>query len=640
MASSKACLLLFFVQFHSFNFRANEVYPEDCFSEELCADDDESLLLQSVSRISRVSHDALQSNTSRSFETLEVGLESTSTGTQKEIQINAERMSNHETIKLWLALAAASLVIGAAVFVLQFRSEHSNDDATIKSNVTDPHSSWRLIIMSAFVQIIASSVYSMGAWQDELRDALGLSVDGIALIGAATFSGSIAAMLGGLVFDRLGPRASVILGGTMCTIGYLLIGLALIAGEAFSVALKLTVASLGSLMAGYSSVSLLDNVVCMACSVSFPHDRAAVVGYLKAVLATSAGLWALLWVHMFKPPHGLGLPCYIAFTAALSFVGSIVAQTGIRTLDNNPPFSRSDFFNFGILISTTVVLALFDVSVSSMFLMRKLAQSSVLGFIALSLALSPIIVLFLAHLEENQMDRSSQESRTVGKAANISPPQIGGLSFCTAACGLDFWLLWFMQFAVFGSGVATNQNLALILESAGNTSASGLGVALFALSSSLSRIVVGILSDKYNHVVSRFNWMTFVLANALLSQFLVSFMTTGTIMLGALVMGLSFGAFYTVIVPVVNEMYGRRHFGVIMGSQLANQAVAAILICFQLLPSVYRGAAKGRDVCIGSECYKLSFLLLAAMNGVGLVAALILQMRNRDSMPVDRLAEF
>ena len=80
------------------------------------------------------------------------------------------------------------------------------------------------------------------------------------------------------------------------TVGYCLIGIALVSG--LGKELKVLLASLGSLLAGYASVSLLDNITCMACSISFPHNRAAVVGYLKAVLATAGGLWALLWVQV------------------------------------------------------------------------------------------------------------------------------------------------------------------------------------------------------------------------------------------------------------------------------------------------------------------------------------------------------
>ena len=44
------------------------------------------------------------------------------------------------------------------------------------------------------------------------------------------------------------------------------------------------------------------------------------------------------------------------------------------------------------------------------------------------------------------------------------------------------------------------------------------------------------------------------------------------IMIGTLLMGLSFGSFYTVIVPMVNEMYGNLEFGKMWGAQMSSQA--------------------------------------------------------------------
>ena len=52
---------------------------------------------------------------------------------------------------------------------------------------------------------------------------------------------------------------------------------------------------------------------------------------------------------------------------------------------------------------------------------------------------------------------------------------------------------------------------ALILESAGHDSASSLGVALFALTSALSRIGAGVLSDKYKAYFNRFHWLSVAL---------------------------------------------------------------------------------------------------------------------------------
>ena len=85
-------------------------------------------------------------------------------------------------------------------------------------------------------------------------------------------------------------------------------------------------------------------------------------------------------------------------------------------------------------------------------------------------------------------------------------------------------------------------------------------------------------------------------------------------------------------------MYGQRNFGIIMGAQLGCQALASLAISVELLPFVYGHALQpGKTVCKGPDCFLDSFLALAALNAVGLAAALWLARRNRDSLPIDRL---
>eukprot|EP00930_Biecheleria_cincta_P032853 TRINITY_DN22766_c0_g1_i1.p1 TRINITY_DN22766_c0_g1~~TRINITY_DN22766_c0_g1_i1.p1 ORF type:complete len:623 (-),score=134.13 TRINITY_DN22766_c0_g1_i1:213-2081(-) len=588
----------------------------DCLKSTPQGTDDFSSLLQHAPKVERAA-------VSLASQEVQTGQKPSSLATTFIERVEADGGNTG----IWVGAAGAAAVIGGGIF---FSAGGSKADAE-ETDVTADR--WWLIVMSCMVQLVAGSVYAMGAWQNALRDELGVTMEGIAAVGAATFAGSLAAMLGGQVFDLLGPKAAVTLGATAVTVGYLLIGLAVVAKDAFAPGVKLLLAAVGAMLTGYSSVSLLDNVVCMACSLSFPEDRAAVVGYLKAVLATAAGLWALLWVHVFKAPHGPGLPAYIAFAAAASLSIAIISLPGLKVLpagSSRKKFDNEDSSRFTILLVSLIALAFFDVGVSFLFSQGKIEPTSMLGYIGSALSVLPLLMLLVARGQQEKLSIESDKKGTVD-----------GLNFMTAAGGLDFWLLWFMQFAVFGGGVATNQNLALILESAGNASASGLGVALFALTSSLSRIAVGILSDRYSDVISRFNWLTIVAGTAVVGQLMVSFMNFGTIMLGTLLMGLSFGAFFTVIVPVVNEMYGRKRFGVIMGSQLASQAAAAFSICLYILPSFYKKAAAaiGKEVCEGPACFRTSFLLLTGVNAVGLAFAFLLQQRNREDMPVDRLKD-
>lgn len=250
------------------------------------------------------------------------------------------------------------------------------------------------------------------------------------------------------------------------------------------------------------------------------------------------------------------------------------------------------------------------------------------GLIALGLQIAPCSVLFCA-----KAGTEGAEDRLMSPMAPKS-----GLTFQVAAQGMDFYLLWLCQFAVFGAGVATNQNLALILESAGHDAASSLGVALFALSSAFSRIVAGYLSDKYKAYFTRFHWLSAGACCAMLGEFFVSLMDLQGIMVGTLLMGLSFGSFYTIIIPMVNEMYGTLEFGKLWGAQMSSQAAAALIIMSTVLPLFYRKASDGEDVCQGAACYRPSFLLLTALNALGLVSALALQVRNSDSLPIARLS--
>lgn len=516
----------------------------------------------------------------------------------------------------------------------------------------------------------------MGAWQAALRDALGLDTAATTTIGACTFLGALFAMLGGKAFDALGPRISCALGGCLFTTGYVLIGTTVVFAAYLPTAAKVAMPALGSSFAGYSSVSLLDNVVCMACSLSFPEDRAAIVGYLKAVLASAAGLWALLWVHVFR--DNFGLVPFIGFTACYALGSTLLCLLGIKVLDPGPDrraFDSSDFRRLALAIIYTVSLAVFSVVVSFCYSNGIIQTTSALGFAGFVLAALPLTLLPLpsgstatvgpnlseplmpAPKDEVDIYRQKQAAaqaamvdsrplrgdalirklKAAAQTVLVSQNILRGVRFGDAVVGLDFWLLFVMQLAVFGGGVAANQNLALIFESARSPSASGLGVALFALASTVSRVSVGVLSDKFSHVMSRFGWLVLVSACAVLGQLLLAIMSPPLILCGTFVLGLSFGSFFTLIVPVVNEMYGQRQFGVIMGSQLGSQAIAAVSISVELMPTVYRMASHGAGVCYGVDCFLDSFLALAALNAVGLGAAIWLKQRNSNDLPVDRL---
>ena len=188
-----------------------------------------------------------------------------------------------------------------------------------------------------------------------------------------------------------------------------------------------------------------------------------------------------------------------------------------------------------------------------------------------------------------------------GEAAPSS--EYAGIPFCVAVRGSEFWLIWFVAFAILGmistivnarlprlsqlpwpdlnhqgAGNASNQNLAFVLESAADPDDTGLAVGLFALTSTVVRVAVGIVSDKFatysyaacrwsrpamkssvnfrcQHILSRVSMIPIVSASALVSQCLLALPNISSIMLGVFFSALSFGGFLTLFLPVLNEMY-------------------------------------------------------------------------------------
>ena len=541
----------------------------------------------------------------------------------KPVDASQNSQNPRITTETFLGVASAALLFLTWEFTKNSRKY--NEEVCAPGGVSDR---WWFVIMSAMIQVVSGSVYAMGAWQNDLRDTMQISMTSATIIGAMAFMGNLAGFFGGMLFDRSGPRAAVCLGCCCLSVGYCLIGIALVSGLAKN--LKVMLACVGSLVAGYASVSLLDNITCMACSISFPQNQAAVVGYLKAVLATAGGVWALLWVQLFR--HRFSLASFMAISAIAPFVVGVMSLSSMKVL---PPQCKESLKERGeiaravSLIFLLLALTCFDVWAGYDYANGMGASGWITGSIALALQMSPL--LLLVTVKESGQGSAGSEPEIVRPQNRI------GISFQTAFKGMDFWLLWVCQFAVFGAGVATNQNLDLILETTGHDSASSLGVALFALTSALSRVVVGILSEKYDAHFTRFHWLTAASFFAMMGQFLVCLMDLTGIMAGTCLMGLSFGSFYTVQVPLMNEMYGNLEFGKMLGAQMSCQAPAALVIVCHLMPVVYRNAAGGKDVCEGRGCFQTSFLLLTVLNAVGLAAAVALQVRNSDSLPVTRL---
>ena len=118
-----------------------------------------------------------------------------------------------------------------------------------------------------------------------------------------------------------------------------------------------------------------------------------IVGWLKAVLATSAAFWALLWVHVFAPLEatgsGRGLRAFLAVSSLATLGASLGALPSLRvlhtsaaadhtnrhsvsaaehhTVNDRAPFGKADRRRLTVGLACTLALAFFCVVVAYLF---------------------------------------------------------------------------------------------------------------------------------------------------------------------------------------------------------------------------------------------------------------------------------
>ncbi len=127
----------------------------------------------------------------------------------------------------FIGMGSASLIFLVWEFTFNLTKYRTTEVTDVSPESPGMGDRWWLIIMSAMIQVVSGSVYGMGAWQDDLRDSLNISMTGATIIGAMTFMGNLAGFLGGMIFDNCGPKVAVCLGSTCLSIGYCFIGFAL-----------------------------------------------------------------------------------------------------------------------------------------------------------------------------------------------------------------------------------------------------------------------------------------------------------------------------------------------------------------------------------------------------------------------------
>ncbi len=136
------------------------------------------------------------------------------------------------------------------------------------------------------------------------------------------------------------------------------------------------------------------------------------------------------------------------------------------------------------------------------------------------------------------------------------------------------------------------------------------------------------------------------------AHLLFAFAVPGSLYVGSVILGISYGIHFSTMVPTASELFGLKHFGVIynfltMASPLGSFLFSGVITGYlydqeakkkiapdaRIVDTFLNNLHKNYDVqvleCIGAHCFKVTFIIMACVCGLGILVSIVLTIRIR-----------
>ncbi|XP_031247723.1 protein NUCLEAR FUSION DEFECTIVE 4-like [Pistacia vera] len=541
---------------------------------------------------------------------------------------------------------------------------------------------WVGLGAAVWLQIASGNAYNFPLYSHSLKSVLGFSQHQLTMLGVANDIGENVGLLPGIASNKLPPWLVLFIGSLACFFGYAVIWLAV----------TRTVESLPywllwiALCVATNSSAWLSTAVLVTNMRNFPFSRGTVAGILKGYGGLSAAVFTEIYSMLLNNSSSklllflaLGVPilCFMM----MYFVRPCTPASGEDSKEHGHfLFTQIASVVLGFFILTTIVLDhMFHLSASMSYaclatmiilLMAPLAIPVKMTFFRKRTSKSEILDQPFGSLDcSNQGGnadktepllepsssttdlRSFHESNDMSEVAMLlaegegavkkkrRPKRGEDFKFREAVIKADFWLLFLVYFVGVGSGVTVLNNLAQIGIAQGVHDTTIL-LSLFSFCNFVGRLGGGIISEHFvrSKAIPRTIWMTCTQVIMIITYLLFASAIDGTLFAATALLGICYGVQFSIMIPTVSELFGLKHFGIFYNFMSLGNPLGAFLFSGLLAGYIYDNeAAKQHGTnllnpnvsCVGPNCFRITFLVLAGVCGAGSILGIILNVRIR-----------
>ncbi|KAM4073370.1 hypothetical protein ACB094_10G013700 [Castanea mollissima] len=203
----------------------------------------------------------------------------------------------------------------------------------------------------------------------------------------------------------------------------------------------------------------------------------------------------------------------------------------------------------------------------------------------------------------------------------------------------DFWLYYLAYFCGGTIGLVYSNNLGQIAQSLGQSSKTTTLLTLYSSFSFFGRLLSAVPDYiRAKFYFARTGWLTVALLPTPIAFFLLASSDSAFVLhVGTALVGLSSGFIFAAAVSITSELFGPNSVGVnhnilitnIPIGSLVYGCLAALVYDANISSGLGNIVMSDSAVCMGRQCYFLTFLLWGCISVLGLVCSMLLFFRTR-----------
>ncbi|KAG2632218.1 hypothetical protein PVAP13_2NG075700 [Panicum virgatum] len=515
---------------------------------------------------------------------------------------------------------------------------------------------WFTVFASLLIMAASGATYIFAAYSGALKSALGYDQRALNTVSFAKDLGANLGVLPGLLNEVTPPWAVLAAGAAMNLAGYLMVYLA-VSGRTARPPLWLLCLYF---FAGANSQAFANTGALVTCVKNFPESRGVVIGILKGFVGLSGAVYTQLYLAFYggeDPESLILLIAWLPAAVSVVFVHTVrympyPRRRGGKETSTNPFFC---FLYLSIALAC-FLLVMIVVQRQEYKIHRERQLDDALRAAGPPPTITVVDAAASNHVQMSTDTKKAEQQPVAPPPTSRSTPssspsscsgRLGGCvrtmfrppargedhSILQALVSVDMLVLFVSAICGVGGTLTAIDNMGQIGQSLGYPSRStNTFVSLISIWNYAGRVTAGYASEAVlsRHRVPRPLLLTLVLLLACAGHLLIAFGVPRSLYAASVVVGFCFGAQWPLVFAVISELFGLKRYSTLHNFGGMASPVGAYLLNVRVAGRLYDAEAarqRGGGACLGVECFRRSFLIIAAATALGAAVSLVLVWR-------------